>query len=922
MKQTTQQLKNVLVIIVLFCFCNISTYAQSNAYHHTTFIVSSSQSWDANNLPINENVTADNGVLRIENQLIITSGNSLNIASSVQLEFGENARITVESGAELIVDGAVLTKASDAPWFGIEVLGNSHLRQTEINQGEVDLLNGALIQYAIKGVSLIGHNSALENVWGTTGGVLHAEQAQFKNCLQAVEFMSYTNTNEQGLTIRNESYVNNSSILVDETINTVFLSGSLIGVSLWEVDGIVISSCNFVNSIPKNSTGIFRLHNGQAIISYDSNFSLRAVYLGEEPIVEINEDLFVRNTIEGFDIGVDVYGMGDLTSTCIDRTDFINSRVGLLLRNTKSTVVSGNHFEVPLLTSSLSFPKDISTVGAHIKNSSRYIVEANSFVGVNENGFKADDLDAGLIIESSSSWTEDRIFGNQFDKLSYAIMVYGENGEKNNYGSSGLDFRFNDFGFNTDFGVNTQNLKDIYLYSDATIDAIQGIISADPMDAAGNRFQSKNTVNGHIEISNPDFTLDYYYHQNDSDCVPENSAVESVVNSEGSYSFTQGRSYSGYNEPPAPLPFKGPYPRVQLDEIQYNYTLLEDNFKEILNGGIKPEIMDMLLTDLSSSSDIYQKMSLGSPYLSDDVLISAITRTNPISQWHLTELLVRNGPLSPKVMKAFDQIQPLTAYLASLVYNNDGNSQRHLLELEMKSLREDLAVRKAQYIHTVLFDESLPNGYQDLYDLFEEVGSPEELRVKIEALIKLEAYGEALSLLNEYQIENTDNYSEFKLIQLALKQDGLNWFQLTNDQLANIEELAEDTAFGAEYAKAVLNLITQDTIEAYSMPIADAQEMRIMNGTPDYKKVDRSIMTIAPNPARDDVYISYELPEEYNNAVLEVHNIMGQNVAQYNLGSFRNVYKINCNDYTTGVYLINLIVDGSIVETSQLNIVQ
>ena len=150
----------------------------------------------------------------------------------------------------------------------------------------------------------------------------------------------------------------------------------------------------------------------------------------------------------------------------------------------------------------------------------------------------------------------------------------------------------------------------------------------------------------------------------------------------------------------------------------------------------------------------------------------------------------------------------------------------------------------------------------------------------------------------------------------------MNWFQLTNDQLANIEELAEDTAFGAEYAKAVLNLITQDTIVAYSMPIADAQEMRIMNGTPAYKKFDRSIMTIAPNPARDDVYISYELPEEYNNAVLEVHNIMGQNVAQYDLGSFRNVYKINCNDYTTGVYLINLIVDGSIVETSQLNIVQ
>lgn len=921
MKQTILQLKNVYLIIVLFGFHTIATYAQSNTYHHTTFIVNSSQNWDANNLPTNENVTSANGVLRIENQLIITTGNSLNLTSSVQLEFGINARITVESGAELIVDGAVLTKASDAPWFGIEVLGNSHLRQTAVNQGKVDLLNGALIEYALKGVSLIGHTSALENVWGTSGGVLHAEQALFKNCLQAVEFMSYKNFNEHGMTVRNESYLNNSSIWVDEAINTVFTSGLLIGISLWEVDGIVISACDFVNAIPNNSTGKFRLHNGQAIISYDANFSLRSDYLGDEATIEINEDLFVRNTIQGFDIGVDVYGMGDLTSTCIDRADFRNNRVGLLLRNSKSTVVSGNRFEVPSLTNSLSLDKDISTAGAHIKNSSRYIIEANSFIGAYDNDFMADDLDAGLIIESSGSYTEDRVYGNQFDRLSYATMIYGENGKKTNYSSSGLDLRFNDYGFNSDLGTNTLNFKDIYLYSDATIDAIQGIISADNMEAAGNRFQEKNTVNGHIDISNPDFDIDYYYHQSDGNCIPSNSPIENIVTTAGSYLFeSMNRAFVGFISPIKPPPFRNPHMIGDINDIKNNYQLLEDNYKEILNGGIRPEIIGVLMDNFSSSSDIYEKLALGSPYLSDDILIASITRAIPMSQWHLTELLVQNGPLSPTVMKVFQLTQPLTPYLSSLVYNKDGDSQRHLLELDMKYLREYLSVKEAQYIHTVIFDESLPNGYQYVYELFEEVRSPEELRVKIEALIKLEEYGEARSLLNEYQIENTDNYSDFKQIQIALKQDGLNWFQMSSIQLASVKQIAsEELVYSADFAKAVLNLINQSPINVYSMPIAETPEMR-MSTNPAYKRVDRSLLSIAPNPARDDVYISYELPEEYENAVLEIHNIKGQNIAQYDLGSFRNVYKINCTNYTTGIYLINLIVDGTIVESSHLNI--
>lgn len=921
MKQNMKYVKHLILTVVFFWFCGISLYAQTDSFHYTEFTVNSDQDWSENSLPINENANVANGVLRIEEQLVISSGYSLSLANTVQLEFGPNGRITVQPGAELIVNGAVLTKATDAPWLGVEVLGNTSLRQTGFNQGKAYLLNGAQIEYAIKGVSLIGHNSAQENVWGTTGGVLHAEQTIFENCLQAVEFMPYHNVNEQGVPVRNQSYLNNCSIRIDDDINTVFTFGELIGISLWEVDGVVVSACDFVNDISENSLGRFSLYDGRAVVAYDASYSLRADYFGDLLSVDLDEKDFDRNSIQGFKIGVDVYGMGDLTSSCIDRTDFSNNRVGVLLRNTKLTVLSGNNFEVPLLVSETDLANDISTVGVHIKNSSRYIIEANSFIGANENGFNSDDLDAGLIIESSGVDTEDRVYGNQFDRLSYATMIYGVNGMKNDYGSSGLDIRFNDYGFNVSLGDNSLNFKDVYLHDDAFMDAVQGVISADPMEATGNRFQEKNTVNGHIDISNPDFALDYYYHQNNTSCIPENSAINNIVNSEGSYSFSQGdRSHIGYSVGNKPPPLKSPLGKFVIEGVRENYILLEDNYKEILNGGIKPEIMEVLMDDFSTSSEIYEKMVLGSPYLSDDVLMAAIHRSDKLGQWFLVELLVQNGPLSPAVMSVFEEVQPLTPYLASLVYNKDGNSQRHLLELDMKSLREELAVKEAQYLHTVLFDENLPNGYQDVYELFEEVRSPEELRIKIEALIKLEEYDMALSLLDDYQSANLDNYRAFKLIQIDLKQDGLNWFQMNSSQLESIEQLAaEETVFGAGYANAVLNLINQSAVEDYTMPIAELPEMRMSSTRSAYQKTTRSLMAMKPNPVLDDVYISYELPEVYEYALIEIHNTMGQHVAQYDLGSFKNVYKVNCETYKPGLYFVSLIVDGVMIETLPLN---
>ena len=105
------------------------------------------------------------------------------------------------------------------------------------------------------------------------------------------------------------------------------------------------------------------------------------------------------------------------------------------------------------------------------------------------------------------------------------------------------------------------------------------------------------------------------------------------------------------------------------------------------------------------------------------------------------------------------------------------------------------------------------------------------------------------------------------------------------------------------------------------MPIADA-EFRLSSTTINAKPIKRSLMDIAPNPASKEVYIAYQLPDKYHIAILEIHNAIGQTVALIDISNHRHVFKIDVEAYTPGIYLVSLIVDGYVIETSKLNILK
>jgi hypothetical protein len=112
----------------------------------------------------------------LKGDLYIYSGATLTIKCTVN--FPEKAKIIVEQGAKLIIDGGTVTnhKRCGNLWAGIRVLGDPTVPNNDPQyHGTVELKNGATVSYAKTGIANYDTDEWGSPIPGTYGGIIKAE---------------------------------------------------------------------------------------------------------------------------------------------------------------------------------------------------------------------------------------------------------------------------------------------------------------------------------------------------------------------------------------------------------------------------------------------------------------------------------------------------------------------------------------------------------------------------------------------------------------------------------------------------------------------------------------------------------------------------------------------------------------------------
>ncbi len=621
--------------------------------------------------------------------LIIKDGATLTLTGSIVV-YGDQ-KIIVEPGGHLNISGGIITTECGDYWQGIDLLGNSSLRQNTANQGKVSMTNGT-IENAREAIMPWSYND-----WSKTGGIISATNSTFRNNKRSIQYMAYQNVNASGTVLDNIGIFTNCTF---EWTDAFFEAQPRPAITLNGVKGVKIYGCTFqdlrtnVDDVTNRARGIF---------SIDAGYSVR----GKSLFVNPPTHDYYEDT--DYDVGefINLYkGVEHLSSQSyypfrVDHVKFLNCQEGLTINSVDNAILTRNYFN-----HDANCPLDIQYAqNLNIIASSGFTVQGNVF-----------DNDLGIpnigILNFDIGTAENEIYRNKFNNQRTANAAFGRNANDLFFDQNlakGLEFTCNkNIGSQNDmfvFAFNGSNDQGVRLFQGSANQATLNDLSQN-LQAGGYHFRTNDLQN-----------LKYYWNSN---------AEEPTVFS---------GNFSKYNAPDVagcPSNFDGTI--VMLDEnsvlneqmevnlsdeltlLQTDYDLLFDDYTNYLTSGDLSSLHDLVegLT-IGNRQTVKQTLLNASPYLSIELLteLGAISTNIFPHEWYQEtveaniEVFLDNGFRSFLLNK--------TEPLPTAIYNSiDAFSKANISQrgLDMAKIG-DLTCRIAKIENLLLTNAMVSNDLND-----------------------------------------------------------------------------------------------------------------------------------------------------------------------------------------------------------------
>ncbi len=128
--------------------------------------------------------------------------------------------------------------------------------------------------------------------------------------------------------------------------------------------------------------------------------------------------------------------------------------------------------------------------------------------------------------------------------------------------------------------------------------------------------------------------------------------------------------------------------------------------------------------------------------------------------------------------------------------------------------------------------------------------------------------------------------------------------------------LNKPSALNQYYRNALLN----NTSKSSKTNPAETNNYSIAEGSNDrfFSNEKITVSNIYPNPANDYATIDYSVNAGFSEASISFYNLLGHEVAVYELDKFDKKLKVQTTNWDSGVYLYQLVIDGKKVATKKL----
>ena len=869
---------------------------------------------------------------RNSGSILIKSGATLTISGAWQggfpqglptafVRFAQDSKITVERGATLIVDGAVLTNLVYGPcsWKGIDVLGTNigtnignlttATQYTPGAQGKVILMNGAAIQQAEDGIEVGDAND------GTlSGGIVYATDAYFLNNRRDVVFYRFQNHSiayNHNIECDNVSYFKNcyfgvSDLDYTSSAGAYHFADVLERVSLYNVSGIRFEGCGFeggASGLPYTApAGIKSFDAGFSVLPYCTQGN---VPIGNPPCPQNN---LILSSFKKFYEGIYAGNTGSWHSFRVENTDFEN--------NKKRDIFATQVNDIRIINNRFSLENNATSytnTGVLLLGCSRYHIEENLFTRNSSTGNVA-----GIGVVASGT-DENEIYKNTFQSLTYGNASVWTNRDVGGNSAAGLQYLCNTH-INNDYDIAVTDGEGIRYYQGSP-EPIQTESTPD-----GNTFSINALIEGnYFNISNNQVLRFYDPNIANTEALEFSNGWVIQVDVTG---INTCLSHINKEDPKIPSQERMSV-ITEYNSHKNEYEVLQYLYANLIDGGSTQAVLTDISTEWAEDAWLLRNELVAlSPNVSREALLEA-ANSGILPDALLYEVLMANRASCRDrefITKLSNDIpNPLPQYMIEWLVNAP----------EIASIRKEiegqLATHSAQFSQNVgiiisdLLADSTVNKNSLAYWIG-QLNTPHAQYSLIDVLIQKGEYSAAQSMLNampttfayiaRHQTEH-QAFSDFADLKIALAQEDRTWKELSNTELAEVQRIAALAGTGAIQAQAVLCFFYGDCpdIDINITPPANLRHQNVATQVPVF-----STCSAYPNPAKEFVVFEYNLPFGSTNSYIEIADITGKVIHQVSLSSNEKQVIWDTQAVPAGIYLYSLWIGGERSTTHKITI--
>jgi len=601
--------------------------------------------------------------------IIIKNGASLTV--TCELKMPQNAKIIVEPGGKLIVDGGTIWNSCGSFWGGIEVRSNTVNSQfyssgavNYQDHGFVHVKNGSQIRNAEVGIYRKTQVSGTNSHKG--GGIVKVENSNFINNQFGIYMEPFEGTRPGTYQkLKDLSYITNTDFYTTGTypsssrppLHQIFLLGT---------NGVDITSCEFNDNATITNgrhVGITSVNSSAKIFNNEFNDlkeAVRLVNTYKKPAIRVEEN------------------------------DFNNCQTGTFSQNADNSLIVNNDFNNCGMGSIIQ-----SSVGfKHTENT--YITSNSSLLSI---GVGTRDLSAA----------SNRVYKNNSEDLDIGVFSSG----KTPFSNQGLKYKCNEF------EPNTIGWYDILVNSGA-IDKAQGKCNDNAPNAtvypSGNAL-SHTCGNLYDDIQIVDLQLSKIVYSHHFESTPGTYTPQCYDAVDVSAKCCLA-SFSATESCPSENVFTGSKAVFSANQQTYRtayynnkdgYNSSTTTYLNMLDAGNTTVLKAQIDSVIGVGDSVNEFLQGTSSLVSDEVLNYCINHSIGLYGADLYNVLEAYSPLSPTLAVTLSSLHPQlsSTQITELEGMQDGLSPRDEIELEIRWYEQQTELALNEMLSLFLYDSSL-----------------------------------------------------------------------------------------------------------------------------------------------------------------------------------------------------------------------